>query len=117
MLNKKRLHVFSGRVLSRFRPLARVSVASGLLLPACNGSWTTLQAAASKSIARAWDEQALSTIRIDTPNPPVQARNLFSLSVCMYDAWAAYDTNGAVRFVYHQKHTAVRFWTLTSGNG
>src|SRR5690242_1494282 len=57
------------------------------------------------STARNWDERALETIRADTPNPPVQARNLFSYSVCMYDAWAAYDTN-AVGFIYHGKHTA-----------
>src|SRR5215211_3943305 len=43
------------------------------------------------SIARVWDEQILSAIRIDTPHPPVHARNLFHLSVAMYDAWAAYD--------------------------
>src|SRR5881396_2826483 len=57
------------------------------------------------SIARDWDEQILSAIRVDTPHPPAQARNLFSLSVCMYDAWAAYDPT-AVGFVYRGKHTA-----------
>ena len=57
------------------------------------------------STARNWDERALETIRADTPNPPVQARNLLSYAVCMYDAWAAYDTN-AVGFIYHGKHTA-----------
>jgi len=57
------------------------------------------------STARNWDERALETIRADTPNPPVQARNLFSYAVCMYDAWAAYDTN-AVGFIFHEKHTA-----------
>src|SRR5436190_418838 len=62
--------------------------------------------AASTSIARDWDEQILSAIRIDTPHPPAQARNLFSLSVCMYDAWAAYDTNGAVGYIYHGKHSS-----------
>jgi hypothetical protein len=34
-----------------------------------------------------------------------QARNLFTFSVCMYDAWAAYDSN-AVGFIYRAKHTA-----------
>ena len=48
-------------------------------------------ASGSQSIARVWDEQILSGIRIDKPNPPVHARNLFHLSVAMYDAWAAYD--------------------------
>src|SRR4051794_13413162 len=70
----------------------------------------SLQAAtwvnANQSIARIWDERALAAIRVDTPHPPAQARNLFSLSVCMYDAWAAYDTNGAVGYVYRNKHTA-----------
>lgn len=61
---------------------------------------------AAQSVARVWDEAALAAIRIDTPHPPAQARNLFSLSVCMYDAWAAYDTNGAVGYAYRGKHSA-----------
>src|SRR5262245_967111 len=63
-------------------------------------------ASAVQSIARVWDEEILTAIRIDTPNPPVQARNLFHLSVAMYDAWAAYDTNTAVGYLYRGKHTA-----------
>ena len=59
----------------------------------------------SYSIARHWSERALEGIRMDTPHPPAQARNLFSYSVCMYDAWAAYDPT-AVGFIYHGKHTA-----------
>lgn len=57
------------------------------------------------SIARNWDERILESIRMDNPHPPAQARNLFTYSVCMYDAWAAYDTN-AVGFIYRGKHTA-----------
>ncbi len=57
------------------------------------------------STARNWSERILESIRMDTPHPPAQARNLFSYSVCMYDAWAAYDTN-AVGFIYRGKHTA-----------
>lgn len=57
------------------------------------------------SIARNWNERALEGIRMDTPHPPGQARNLFSFSVCMYDAWAAYHPT-AVGFVYRGKHTA-----------
>jgi hypothetical protein len=57
------------------------------------------------SIARNWDERILESIRMDTPHPPAQARNLFTYSVCMYDAWAAYDTN-AIGFIYRGKHTA-----------
>src|SRR6266404_4693278 len=70
-----------------------------------NGA-VNIHAAASNSIARVWDERALAAIRIDRPHPPAQARNLFSLSVCMWDAWAAYATNGAVGYVYRGKHAA-----------
>jgi hypothetical protein len=61
-------------------------------------------ARAGQAIARDWDEQALAAIRLDRPHPPVHARNLFSLSVCMYDAWAAYDPV-AVGYVYRGKHS------------
>lgn len=57
-------------------------------------------------MARLWDEEALSAIRIDLPHPPVHARNLFHVSVAMYDAWAAYDMQ-AVGYLYHSKHSAV----------
>lgn len=68
------------------------------------GSFTA-PLAAEPSIARDWNEQILAAIRNDAPHPPAQARNLFSLSVCMYDAWAAY-TNGPVGYVYRGKHSA-----------
>lgn len=42
------------------------------------------------SVARLWDEELLGAIRVDIPKPPVHARNLFHLSVAMWDAWAAY---------------------------
>lgn len=53
------------------------------------------ESGAAQTIARVWNEQALAAIRIDSPHPPVQARNLFHLSVVMYDAWTAYDPAGA----------------------
>jgi hypothetical protein len=84
-------------VLSLFTWAAVLSLASGL---------SQTHAAASNRVARSWNEQALTGIRMDTPHPPAQARNLFSLSVCMYDAWAAYDTRGAVGFAYRGKHTS-----------
>jgi hypothetical protein len=43
------------------------------------------------SVARRWDEALLDAIRRALPNPPVHARNLFHLSVAMWDAWAVYD--------------------------
>jgi hypothetical protein len=74
----------------------------GALSLSCCVSWAE---GATHSIARIWDEEILAAIRIDLPHPPVHARNLFHLSVAMYDAWAAYDSQ-AVGYLYHGKHTA-----------
>src|SRR5216684_2728992 len=76
----------------------------GVLLALWGGN-CSLHAAASNSVARTWDERALAAIRTDTPHPPAQARNYFSLSVCMYDAWAAYDPM-AVGYVYRGKFSS-----------
>jgi hypothetical protein len=46
---------------------------------------------AGRSVARVWNDQILSLIRQVVPAPTVHARNLFHLSVAMWDAWAAYD--------------------------
>src|SRR4051812_8389440 len=78
---------------------------SGLSLLALTASISSSQGAASNSIARVWMERGLAAIRVDTPHPPAQARNYFSFSVCMYDAWAAYDPV-AVGYIYRNKHTA-----------
>lgn len=58
-----------------------------------------------RSIARIWNEETLDAIRIDFPNPAVHARNLFHLSIGMWDAWAAYDET-AVGYIYHGKESA-----------
>ena len=63
------------------RPL----VLAALILPAA--------ADARHSVARLWNEAALHAVRNDFPRPAVHARNLFHLSVAMYDAWAAYGTS------------------------
>lgn len=91
---------------SKMYPTNRVSMNNlHFVLISMAGLLTATQANATNSVARVWDERALAAIRQDTPHPPAQARNLFSLSVCMYDAWAAYDPT-AVGYVYHGKHTA-----------
>jgi len=46
---------------------------------------------ANPSIARRWNEVTLGAIRRQVPKPGVHARNLFHVSVAMYDAWAAFD--------------------------
>ena len=45
--------------------------------------------------ARVWMEELLNAIRLDTPRPTVHARNLFHLSVAMWDVWVAYDQSTA----------------------
>ncbi|MDB6138882.1 MAG: Alkaline phosphatase [Verrucomicrobiaceae bacterium] len=54
------------------------------------------------SAARLWNEQNLAAIRINVPNPPAHARNLFHTAAAMYDAWAAYDPT-AVGYIYNEK--------------
>src|SRR6266702_7341931 len=49
----------------------------------------------TSSVARRWDEDLLDAIRRSLPNPPVHARNLFHVSVAMWDGWAAYDTTAS----------------------
>src|SRR6267143_1368261 len=46
----------------------------------------------TSSVARRWDDALLDAIRRSLPQPPVHARNLFHVSIAMWDAWAAYDT-------------------------
>ncbi len=39
-----------------------------------------------------WNEQALQAIRTTRPGPPMTSRALAILHTCIYDAWAAYDS-------------------------
>src|SRR5262249_45256699 len=50
--------------------------------------------ATAQSIARQWDEMLLDAIRRDTPRPTTHARNLFHLSVLMWDVWRSYGGGG-----------------------
>jgi hypothetical protein len=54
-------------------------------------SVTSLSSIGQHSVAHQWTEINLEAIRRDIARPTVHARNLFHLSVAMYDAWAAYD--------------------------
>jgi hypothetical protein len=57
------------------------------------------------SVARVWDEQLLALIRQVIPAPTVHARNLFHVSVAMWDAWAAHDPE-ADGYLVTEKHEA-----------
>lgn len=58
-----------------------------------------------KSVARRWNEQNLTAIRIDSPEPTTHARNQFYTSVAMWDAWAAYDSQ-ALGFLHSESAAA-----------
>lgn len=53
---------------------------------------THLVSVGQHSVARQWNDVLLEGIRNDFARPTVHSRNLFHVSVAMYDAWAAYDT-------------------------
>jgi hypothetical protein len=63
-------------------------------------------ALAQWSAARQWDEACLAAIRVDTPRPPVHARNLYHVSAAMWDAWAAFDPR-ADQVFHHERMTGV----------
>src|SRR5713101_3639686 len=75
--------VVIGAVFATTRPAERAPACP----PAADGP--------DRSVARRWDEALLDAIRRSLPNPPVHARNLFHVSVAMWDAWAAYDTTAS----------------------
>ncbi len=88
--------------------LAAILLSTLIVVEGCGGGGGSSDSTARggvRSVARVWDEAALDAIRIDTPRPPVHARNLWHMSVAMYDAWAAYDSH-AVGYLAREKHTA-----------
>ncbi len=54
---------------------------------------------ADHSVATIWNEAALDAIRRDFPAPTVHSRNLYHLSVAMWDVWAAYEPTASGVFV------------------
>jgi len=60
----------------------------------------------TKSVAHIWNETNLDAVRVDLPRPTIHARNLFHLSVAMWDAWVAYDQTGRARPYLHDERRA-----------
>ena len=99
-----------GAPASRMRPRALAALLVAIIaLPACTAPEPYQRGdcdaadRAGRSVARIWDEQALALIRQVVPAPTVHARNLFHLSIAMWDAWAAYDPE-ADGYAYLEKH-------------
>jgi hypothetical protein len=72
------------------------------LLVMLSWGWSTNYSHAQYSVARQWNEQLLHAISIDTARPTVHARNLYSLSTAMFDAWSAYDST-AEQYLHNEK--------------
>ncbi len=68
-----------------------------LIVLAILTSYTTVHAQHSE--ARQWNDELLEAIRHDYARPTVHSRNLFHVSVAMYDAWAAYDSVASTYFL------------------
>ncbi|MEM9380402.1 MAG: vanadium-dependent haloperoxidase [Planctomycetota bacterium] len=65
-----------------------------LLLSALVAGWVLSAAALAapqQSVARQWNELLLESIRKDFARPTVHARNLFHVSIAMWDGWSTYD--------------------------
>lgn len=80
-----------------------------VLVIALAAGWTlqaVAQGAPEHSIARIWNERLIAAIRTDIPKPPVHARNLFHVSVAMWDAWAHYDPI-AEGYLYKEKSSVL----------
>lgn len=51
--------------------------------------------ASEESVARKWNKALLVAIRNDFARPTIHARNLFHVSIAMYDAWAVYSDSAS----------------------
>lgn len=89
----------------RQRPLAQVMAIAVIALTVGASFATATAGPGEESVARQWNEQLLSAIRIDYARPTVHARNLYHVSAAMWDAWAAYDSH-ADQVIFHEKLTA-----------
>ena len=54
---------------------------------------------AQHSVARQWNEVLLNAIRGDFARPTVHARNLFHVSVALYDSWAIHQPEASTYFL------------------
>jgi hypothetical protein len=61
---------------------------------------------AAPSVAREWNEELMAAIRLNVPNPPAHARNLFHTAAATYNAWAAYAPRAA-GYLYNEKAAVI----------
>ncbi len=58
----------------------------------------------AQTVARQWDEEIMGAIRLDLARPSVHGRNLFHMSIAMWDGWAVYDTVVST-YLTDERHT------------
>ena len=61
------------------------------------------------SVARLWSEELLQAIRNDFARPTVHARNLYHVSIAMYDAWAIYNEEADPYYIGNTEHDLTCF--------
>ncbi len=91
--------------MTRMRSRAANLPAAIVLVLAAGSSRGASAADSQHSVARQWNEELLNGIRKDLARPTVHARNLWHVSIAMWDAWAAYDAT-ARTFLHHERATA-----------
>lgn len=72
------------------------------LIAIAQSAMATGAASSTHSVAREWNEELLAAIRLDVPDPPKHARNLFHTAAAMYGAWASYDSI-SVGYLFNEK--------------
>ena len=82
-------------------PLRQFSVAATLLALLGSLFGTAEAQEPEHDVAFEWIEAQLMGIRDDFARPPVHARNLYHVSLAMYDAWAAYDETAEPMLLGH----------------
>ena len=81
--------------------LRQFSIAFALLTLFGSPFGTVQAQEAEHGVAFEWIEAQLMGIRDDFARPPVHARNLYHVSLAMYDAWAAYDETAEPMLLGH----------------
>ena len=89
--------------------LAAIALTALPLATATAGAYTRPMpspAPAQQSDARQWNDMLLEAIRNDLARPTVHARNLYHVSLAMWDAWATYDTT-AKTVLFREDHATI----------
>ena len=89
----KKLIISKRNWLSASASKAKTTIALVLATTITSLATTTSAGPPPPSVARQWNEAMLNAIRHDFARPTVHARNLYHVSVAMWDAWAVYSAD------------------------